>query len=253
MATRRFHEKTLDLLPSRPAVTRFALDAVDALESRLGRPLPASVREWYSHTDAAGTLERYSNQNPTVPLSESGLPTHQERDGRDLGAEGLLVFRYENQGVCTWAVRLDESDDPPVVVSYDCALQTWHQSADTFTDYVYTCVWDCTLVLTDDELVIQAQNDPVSETTLQSLRRLFAAGVTTHGWPWHTQYRFERGDQYLLIWAGEGQADWFLSADSERSISEALESIWELDRVGEAFWSNSDVGQAIIDRLRSAR
>nr|BFE59268.1 hypothetical protein GCM10020063_037940 [Dactylosporangium thailandense] len=74
--------------------------------------MPASVREWYSL--AAGQEIR------------------------------LLPFMIENQGVCFWAVMLDGSDDPPVMISLDDLEPSdeWTMLAATFSDLVYTRIWD---------------------------------------------------------------------------------------------------------------
>ncbi len=249
----QFHARTLDLLPRRPTVSKAAAESIAHVERRIAMPLPTSLREWYSYKNACEILETYSNDDPPVALNELGRPhTDWESGGtRDLVAEGLLVIRHENQGVCRWAARLDGSDDPPVVVAYDSALRGWQRCADRFSDYVYSCVWDYTFVF-GRELLIQAQNGPLTEAALRELRSQFGVELTTYGWPGHTQYRFEKDDRHLLIWVQDDQADWWLAADAERSVAEAMDLVWRLDQVGDAFWSNTDDGQAVVDRMRSA-
>lgn len=249
----QFHAKTFDLLPCRPAESAAALKSIDRLERRLGRALPASLREWYGCADACEILAVHSNDDLPVPLEELGRPEVDWETGvrRDLVTEGFLVFGHENQGVCTWALRLDGSEDPPVVVSFDSGRRDWRRCADSFSEHVYACVWDHSFVLRREPLIL-AQNAALSAQALERLRQIFELGVTTYGWPGHTQYRLRREDQYLLIRADDGQADWWLSADSEQSLSDAVSTVWQLDKVGDAFWSYSDAGQALLDRLRSA-
>jgi hypothetical protein len=50
------------------------------------------------------------------------------------------------------------------------------------------------------------------------LKGNFDVGPETYGWPGHTQHRFSRRDQHILIWACEGQADWWLTANEEESL-----------------------------------
>ena len=78
-------------------------------EKRLGFRLPASVRESYSIKDAIDILAKYSNQDPPILLKEFAVT--------EWNSLRLLPFKYENQGVCTWSVVLDGSDDPPVYVA----------------------------------------------------------------------------------------------------------------------------------------
>lgn len=187
------------------------------------------------------------------PVSLENLGSKQSYwtgDGGDLISEGLLLFRHENQGVCAWALRLDGGEDPPVVVSYDDDLRNWERCADSFSDFVFACVWDYTFVFYSD-LLIQAQNRALSEEALRALRGLFDSEVTTYGWPTPTSYRFHRNGRYLMVWAGDEQADWWLAADREESLASTAAKLWKIDRVGDAFWSHTDRGQAVVDRLRS--
>jgi hypothetical protein len=59
----RFHDRTLKLLDIAPTTLRSAVEALDAVEDRIGRKLPASVREWYSLDGACKLLLR-----PNKPL-----------------------------------------------------------------------------------------------------------------------------------------------------------------------------------------
>jgi hypothetical protein len=165
----------------------------------------------------------------------------------------LLYIRSENQGVCGWAVRLDDGDDPAVMVNYgDIAeLSEWVPQADTFSDYIFCGIWDWGLVLRS-EWLIQAQNGPLSEQALEGLRLHFRESVRTYGWPGDTQYRFEGDGQRLLICSGSGQADWWLAADDEPSLAEAARKIWHLDDVDKAFWSNTDKGETALARIAAA-
>jgi len=79
------------------------------------------VREWYEQEDACRLLLYYSNGDPLLEIAELCAPLHDTHRGgpHDLFARGLLPFRFENQGVCVWAVQLSGSDDPPVVVDLE--------------------------------------------------------------------------------------------------------------------------------------
>ena len=249
-----FHDKSLRLLPKVPEISDEAIAKIADVEARIRRPLPAAVRDWYVRKDACAILETYSNQDPPVALDNLGRPITAWRGNgnlHDLAAEGLLYIRSENQGVCGWAVRLDDGDDPAVVVNYgDIAdLSEWEPQADTLSDYIFCSIWDFGGAFSS-EWLLQAQNGPLTEGALDSLRLRFRENVRTHGWPGDTQYRFDGDGQRLLIWNVDGMcADWFLAADNEPSLAEAARKIWRLDDVGKAFWSHKEKSKAALARI----
>jgi hypothetical protein len=247
-----FHDKALHLLPAMPETSETAAAKVAEVEARIGRPLPAAVRDWYVRKDACDILRTYSPQHWPVALEDMGRPFTWKMNGNPHGlvADGLLHIMMENQGVCMWAVRLDDGDDPAVVVNYREAddLSDWQLQADTFSDYVFCRIWDFG---GSSEWGLQAVNvGPVTEGALDSLCLLFRENVRTWGWPGDTQYRFDGDGQRLLIWNVDGMcADWFLSADNEPSLAEAARKIWLLDDVGKALWSHQQKSKAALARI----
>lgn len=109
--TASFHSATFELLGTRPRTTTAALGEIESAEQRLGVRLPPSVREWYSLESALSVLSEHSNDDPLIPVRDFALT--------DSTAGRLIPIRWENQGVCTWAILLDGSDDPPVLVDVD--------------------------------------------------------------------------------------------------------------------------------------
>ena len=114
----QYHWNATNLLPKAP---RFSVSAAESLakrESRLGIHFPASVREWYSLDGAVDLLSAYSNSDHPREIDELGKPFENwyGRGPRGFLSDNLLVFMHENQGVCSWAIKLDGSPDPPVVV-----------------------------------------------------------------------------------------------------------------------------------------
>ena len=243
----RFHGRTLKLLNIAPPTSRNAVEVLDAVEARIGRKLPASVREWYSLDGACELLRQYSNDDWPLEVREFGLPRTDTHGGgpHDLLERDLVVFRYENQAVCAWAFGLDGTNDPPVYVDVDSQFQKWTKCAPTFSEHLYAWMWDYALVLTKD-LLVQAQNRPISDAALDFLKANFAVGPETYGWPGHTQYRYSNADQRILIWASEGQADWWLTADGEESLRRLIETVRHCDQVGQSLWSNSERAEALL-------
>jgi hypothetical protein len=159
----------------------------------------------------------------------------------------LLPFKHENQGVCVWAILLDESDDPPVYVNVDD--NGWNLQASTFSDYVYSCIWDYAVVFAKPALV-QAQNEPVSDDALNTLADELTEQLRTYGWPGCTQYRFAGDRKAILIWSAENQADWFVSADDADALRRILQTIWDLDAVGQSLYDCSEIGKTVLEGLR---
>jgi len=78
-----------------------SVEEILSAERRLGRRLPAAVREFYYLM--GNRLEIGSHQDRFLPVDEL------------LGNEwGPLTFRVENQQVCIWTISGGESQDPPV-------------------------------------------------------------------------------------------------------------------------------------------
>src|SRR6266850_2497412 len=112
-----YHTATFRLLNSEPKTSIAAEVAVQEVESRLGHSLPSSVREWYTGEDAIQILAEHSNQDPPIAVQDFAVIERQSRR--------LLPIRRENQGVCTWAIVLDGSEDPPVYVDVDSDGKEW--------------------------------------------------------------------------------------------------------------------------------
>lgn len=237
-----FHSATFVLLGSELRSSTARLSDVEEVEDRLGFRLPSSIREWYCNEKAIDILAKYSNQDWPIPLQEFAV--------KDWKTQRLLPFKYENQGVCTWAFLLDGSDDPPVYVDMDSNGAQWNLQAPTFSAFVYSCVWDYVFVL-DRPAQVRAQNESLSTASLGQLRSRFREQPSTFGWPGNTQHRFAGNDHAILIWAGEGQADWFVGARDAKSLESVVRDVWMLDNVGQSLYDCDEVGKTVLDRIRS--
>ncbi len=247
----RFHAHTLKLLGLAPAISADAVRDLDAAEARMGHPLPASVREWYSLEGACGLLRRFSNQDPPVEVGEFCVDERRARGQakREVPDCDLVIFRCENQGVCLWAFALDDADDPPVYVEdFNPQVTTLIQCTRTFSEHIYAWMWDWASVL-PSQLLVQAQNAPLSQAAISFLEENFEVGPETYGWPGDRQLRFAREDQRLLIWAAKDQADWWLTADCAESLRDLVDKVRHCDDVGNSLWSASaQVESSILGR-----
>ncbi len=151
--------------------------------------------------------------------------------------------------MAVWAVRLDGTDDPPVVVDVDTQFREWNPCASSFSEYVYTCVWDYKKVMLRAASVC-TDNIPFDESQLEFLRRRFAEGPTTFGWARDRTYRFHRGGQALVFWADE-VADWHLGADTEDQLLTLIQTVGHLESLHEYLYAGTAAGKRVLERLKA--
>ncbi len=229
-----------------------ALRSLEARAAELGIKIPASFVEWCCMRGAIDLLGRITYDADAIPLERLGERFEwrwEEDEDIDWVRKNLLLFMFENQAVCVWAIRLDADDDPPVVVAVDPNL-AWVQCAERFSTFVACQVWDSTEVF-GERIQLQAQAVELNDTDLALLRERFGEVPTTHGWPGRNQYRFQRGDHRVLIWDSAGQADWHIAASSEDALAELAAELWQCGDLHESLWSHDARGDAVLRRLRS--
>src|SRR5262249_43577636 len=111
-----------------------------------------------------------------------------------------LPIRGENQGVYIWAVRLDGSDDPPVVVTYNEPTLEWWDSDPSFSSHIYAWVWDYSSKRTAPHRASGSVVASNAADYLRVLRSEFDEGPQSFNIPAAQQYRFRRGDQWVWLW-----------------------------------------------------
>jgi hypothetical protein len=82
------------------------------------------------------------------------------------------------------------------------------------------------------------------------LRERFREKPTTHGWPGENQYRFEGDEARLLLWDGEDQADWFITATTEAGLEKVAVDLWKCGGLSTSLWSNDERGEGLLKSLR---
>ncbi len=217
-----YHQATLDLLHERPAVSEEAAELLEQFSHLSNLVLPASVREWYTLPQAVTWLSTYSNQDHPVPLELLGDIDGFGDDAVDLAQQGLVPIMVENQHVCIWALRLDGTEDPPVVVSFD-ATTGWQPYAERFSTFVYVQIWDYQGIFSDYTLWGETL---FSSDELSFLQAHFTEEPQTLTHPTPLTRRFSRGTQRILLWCGdEPMAQWFLSATTEEEWSRLMHTM----------------------------
>ena len=157
----------------------------------------------------------------------------------------------ENQGVCYWAVQLDGSADPPVVVTVDTApCEVWLPLAPSFSEFVYCQIWDYAPMSARCE----AQEPEFTPETLAFLRSKFQEGPATYGWPGSQNYRFTTPWGRLLIWhADNSGADWFLRASNHGDLEHLLCAVWQCGTLTKTLRGYDHEGEACLQRVRRVK
>jgi hypothetical protein len=252
----RFHHEALRRLGLEYAPDPAATRALAARASSLGIKLPASFVEWYGMRGGVELLKRNSNCDDPLPIERLGDRFEWRWDeAPDCVAEGRLIFMFENQAVSVWALGLSGDDDPPVFVARDPDLE-WRVCAETFSTFVGCQVWDHTEIFDPADpparILLQAQDVPLHGDDLAFLQRCFEARATTHGWPGDNQYRFERCDARFLVWDGEDQADWWITATTAGGLAALVSELSNCGELRRSLWSNDALGIEVLETLRAS-
>ena len=250
-----FHHATAALLGRPLLLSEEALRSVENREQALGIRFPASVREWYSLSEGVDILESYSNMDHPVALENLGVPVEHwhNTEPLDLVADGLMVFLDENQYVTQWAIRLNDTDDPEVVVRAIDAIadRGWRHCADHFSTFIYAQVWDWETEFFGDPCVLQAQDQALGPADLAFLKQRFKEGPQTFGWPGDTNYRFFSEDGKILIWdTKKRQADWMIWAPSPVALVRLAKSVWHCGSLSTELYALEECGETLLTELR---
>ncbi|MGW0697967.1 SMI1/KNR4 family protein [Streptomyces sp. NPDC002867] len=245
-----------------------AVAQLNALEAEHGRSLPATVRKWYSHSAATTILEPESNGDFVYPVERLGepetyyWPSHdewpegvEEQEEREFDpmTHNLLPFLNENQGVYCLAVRLDGSDDPPVLLSWDGVQpNTWLPHADNFSQWVYTRVWDFAPLRSASALEADAQQ--VTAADLEALARLLEARpVTAVGTEEWRRFAGPGDSQRLLLifTAGCGWTVYFWASTDDLLVDlvTTVRSVLSIGDLSTPSFAPDDMVKRALERL----
>lgn len=121
--------------------------------------------------------------------------------------------------------------------------------AESIGAFAFAWAWDQRLM--SGHPLIQAQAVGLDDEAEDLLRATYVAGLTTYGWPCNRNLRFEGGDDFhLLLWACDGQCDWWLSGPSLNVLEPNVAALLDVSNLRSFLWSNDDAGEDLLDRLR---
>ena len=199
---------------------------------------------------AALTLEvarEIAIYDDTVVFPEEVL-VYEPGDGNEYFSDyptPILVLMFENQGVCAWGVPLGV-DHPPVLVGDEFGVTRFSPNIETF---IAARRWD-DACFSLGPTMIQAQAEPLPDVARRFLDERYESRITTHGWPGHTQLRYESGSTRIMLWLSEEQCDWFIAAKSAGELEDAMRSLIALSDLATSAWSLEKEGEAILRRIR---
>lgn len=255
----RFHAHVFRLMGRAPRVSEAAARLIERREAETGLRFPASVREWYSLEGAVELLADNCEESDPVPLGQLGSPEEARL--------GWLHVMSDRDGVASWYVRLDGSDDPPVDVCDDDARPPFDLTetpwSSTFSVYVYDLVSSAAVGGRRLGLQLDAKDRRPDGADLARLRARMEEGPRTEGdFVRLTTYRFFNTDGLITFQAdpaedGEGEAsrgDWTVQGRTAEGLYNLCTLVWPIGTLSETLecrWNYSDADPAddVLRRL----
>jgi len=219
------------------------------VERRTGGPLPDAFRQFLSLANGEELLGHFSNCDQPIPFAELGRRFRVDWGSYDPLEHRILPFMIENQGVCTWALPLDEGDDPRVLVEVDSGTPPqWQTAAESFTLWLECQVQDRAPPSIG---VLGAQAPELDDGGLALLRSSFKQGPTTYAWPGRQNYRFSNACMELVLWNADGQCDWWISLLPGARFGEALDRLRGIPGLMEAIYALDDEHRALLSEWKA--
>jgi hypothetical protein len=237
---------------AKPSELPEASALVADLERQIRSPLPGAFRQLLSLANGEELLGRFSGCDDPIPFSELGqrLAASVRWGFYDPIEHRILPFMRETQGVCTWAIPLDQGDDPPVLIEVDSdGTPEWDKLADSFSIWLECQVWDFGGIM--QELAFAAQAPGLDDAGLALLRRNFEEGRTTYAWPGDYNYRFSNARSQVLLWSQHGACDWFISPRPGASWKEVLDELSGISSLVNALYGQDDEHEAFLRKWRA--
>ena len=138
----KYHQSTFDSLGIVvPSVSSRSLQAIAELQRSLKIELPESLHEWYSLEGATRLLRKYEIIDEPAQLDLPDRPLSFGLMG--LLEEGFLYLGCTEQAICEFAIELDGSEDPPVLVFCAGADFCWRKIHEHFSNFLAVGAMQC--------------------------------------------------------------------------------------------------------------
>jgi hypothetical protein len=256
----RYHGATFRLLGEEPIPSPWAQRRIEAAERRCGRALPASVREWYALPKASRPLrrrQRFRSQEFNPLREVLGDFERAESSGDPYAAGRILLVSSD----CSYSVRLDGSDDPPV--DWDPDHGEWLPHYDHFSLFAFWFVLgELTMSYVhpaagQPNLVLEASDPAFGPIELDFLKESYeeAPGCPCHPAPLEAGAFF---GEDVWIWANPVPArtdqpgHWYVRivAPSQEALYRAARRLWPCGTLVQTLSARGEPARAVLDRLR---
>ncbi len=214
-----YHQTTFNILDKAPQFDEGASRKIKQCEQIFGFSFPPSFREWYSQSQVDKILKEFSNDDSPLTLEEL-LNTYTNwhsysHFSLNLASQRMLPFLWENQAVFLCVIKLDVSDDPPVLLWDDD--HKWKPINQHFSSFISHWVWNFLYFRQYFNTVLRADESNLSETDIRFLRSNFKEIAQKS--PNSVVFHFHKDDKHIHIWKeNEIVSHWWLRAASKQSL-----------------------------------
>ncbi len=242
----KYHQSIFDMLGRGAVVCDEATRRIAEAERQCGRPLAASVREWYSLRDAIALIPRWCHPRPVASVLE------------DFRGGGRIAVGADG-GDCEWFVKPDGSDDPPVVVDewFGDLDDGEHPCVDRFSVFLFNWVWGGVAhegQMSPTGFGVQALNTSFGPMELDFLKEQFQEAEAPPAEGAQTWFFFTPGQRVMAQTCrglhGVGVTSWYLTADSSADLARLLRRLWPcLARVKD-LRTQSQTAREVLEQVR---
>ena len=209
-----YHGRSFELIQYHPKILHYNQELLNDFENKYSIKIPKSIKEFYQLDGYQNILEKYSNCDHPVKISEFKLTNIKE-------AKLAIEVLVENQGVCNWGVIIDDDEDPQVYVNVDNA--GWKLHSNTFSNFIFSRLWDYSF---EEKYCVDIQStSPISKELLNQIENKYEKLPTTNYWPGEKQLRFRFKETELTLWMDSFQTDWLLKSRNKSQFTNEIEKI----------------------------
>ena len=233
----KYHIEALNLIGHVPSISEQALTELNELKNIIDF-IPESMYEFYSLKNSIELIS-YQDCLFSIPRIIRNIDRFLKND--------MLIFMTENQSVVDWAIRLDGSDDPEVLVGDKNKIEEkdkWIVYIDSFTNFIFTQIFDWKYIF-GTPYVLQAGYKP-STDDLTFLMQEFNSGPRTYGWPGDINYRFYNELGGIIIHGNW----WWLGASNGVKLKKLTKLVWNCGGLKDELWGNTEQSIAILEEIK---
>lgn len=200
------------------------LDELESANRRLGRSLPAALREWYLL--AGRRADIWSRQDHVLSPNEFRIQGDH------------LVFIVENQDVVEWGFRRDEiaSDDPPVYVSSVDDRDVWLKENDSLS--LFALQWFAYCLKWSNECRWWANACVEADVVAGIVASYPRLPLVVRHWPGPSRFYGHRDIIVEVQGNGDDEHPWLYAVTRTASAAESFKGLMRRFRIEWNAWSD---------------